>query len=300
MKGWLVNDTLTCIPGTKTFWHDLLEWFPDLQDKTNSYTDFSILASQTEKEISLFGKPDYIIRNATFFRSIEAEGLKTISLIQDFFEGPIRLEQLKVANKSDIVVFNSESLKKRYERDIAPWVKIKTIPLGVDFDFFSPVEDKIQLLPDSILYVGDSTNYPKGFDRIMNLINTTSFNFCLVMKDDFNFIHDRVTIFNKIDHSLLRKVYNSCSLLVCSSREETLHLAGVEAAACGLPIVATDVGVYKGMSSGPWGEKVKDLDFESSIRKVMQSKYNPREFFLNMKLDKESCKKEWRELIYER
>ena len=23
--GWLVNDTLTCIPGTKTIWHDLLE-----------------------------------------------------------------------------------------------------------------------------------------------------------------------------------------------------------------------------------------------------------------------------------
>ena len=38
-KGWLVNDCLTCIPGTKTFWHDLLEWIPTLEDKTDFHTD---------------------------------------------------------------------------------------------------------------------------------------------------------------------------------------------------------------------------------------------------------------------
>ena len=43
-KGWLVNDCLTCIPGTKTLWHDLLEWMPNLIDKTNGYTDFRYLA----------------------------------------------------------------------------------------------------------------------------------------------------------------------------------------------------------------------------------------------------------------
>jgi glycosyltransferase involved in cell wall biosynthesis len=119
------------------------------------------------------------------------------------------------------------------------------------------------------------------------------------MKDDFKLDHNRVTIFNKIDHIGLRKIYNSCSMLLCPSREETLHLAGIEAAACNLPIVATDVGIYKGLNSGMWGEKVKDLDFLGSIERVMKSNYSPRDYFLSMKLNKESCKEAWRRVINE-
>ena len=78
--GWLVNDTLTCIPGTKTFWHDLLEWFPNLRDKTNGYTNFSILPKSIEREAELFGAPDFIIRNGTFFGPVQIPGVKIISL----------------------------------------------------------------------------------------------------------------------------------------------------------------------------------------------------------------------------
>ena len=37
--GWLVNDCLTCIPGSETWWHDMLRWFPNLEDKTNDDTN---------------------------------------------------------------------------------------------------------------------------------------------------------------------------------------------------------------------------------------------------------------------
>ncbi len=67
--GWLVNDTLTCIPGTKTFWHDLLEWLPTLKDKCNGYTPFNLLPYNIEKDYAI-EKPDYIIRNATYFRKL--------------------------------------------------------------------------------------------------------------------------------------------------------------------------------------------------------------------------------------
>ena len=43
--GWLVNDCLASFPGVITFWHNLLEWFPELIDKTNGYTNYTILAS---------------------------------------------------------------------------------------------------------------------------------------------------------------------------------------------------------------------------------------------------------------
>jgi len=46
--GWLVNDQLTAIANTRTFWHDLLDWFPNLQDKCNGYTNYSVLADNIE------------------------------------------------------------------------------------------------------------------------------------------------------------------------------------------------------------------------------------------------------------
>ena len=76
MKGWLLNDCLTCIPGTLTIWHNLLEWLDGLEDKTNGYTDFGQLSSIIEQQLSV-AKPDYIIRNATYFRRINTN-IKTI------------------------------------------------------------------------------------------------------------------------------------------------------------------------------------------------------------------------------
>ena len=67
MTTWLVNDFLTCIPGTRTFWHDLMDEF-GLVDKTG--TRFDQLAPAIEGAIDAAGAPDLIIRNASYFRPI--------------------------------------------------------------------------------------------------------------------------------------------------------------------------------------------------------------------------------------
>jgi hypothetical protein len=128
-KGWLINDTLTCIPGTKTFWHDLLEWIPNLEDKCNGRTPFHILANNIENDAKIFGLPDYIIRNASYFRKINLP-VKTISLLQDYI--PNDTTQLSVCNDSDLVVFNSPYTKALYQDKIT--ANSIMIPLGVDFE----------------------------------------------------------------------------------------------------------------------------------------------------------------------
>ena len=133
-KGWLVNDTLTCIPGTKTFWHDLLEWIPNLYDKCNGYTPYHLLPSNIESQWNNGDKPDYIIRNATYFRSLNIP-VKTISLLQDLSHN--NQEQINVCNSSDIVVFNSPYTQSHYVDKITS--KNVMIPLGVDFDKFKPL-----------------------------------------------------------------------------------------------------------------------------------------------------------------
>lgn len=299
--GWLVNDCLTCIPGTKTFWHDLLEWIPDLIDKTSGHTGFNVLASKVEKDSVIQGVPNYIIRNATFFRKINLP-CKQISLLQDCYDS--RDQQLDVCNNSIVTVFNSNYTFENYKKDVTR-CRIEVIPLGVDFQLFKflnnrqELQQQLGILPDSILFVGSSDNYPKGFDIILNLINTTNYNFCLVMKDNFNISHPRVKVFNKVDHNTLVKVYNSCDVLLCTSVIETQHLATIEAGACGLPIITTNVGALYNVVSGKWGVKVVDANYINCVEYVKNNKntFSPRNFLLKNNFDKDSCRERWRVLI---
>ena len=110
-EGWLVNDCLTCIPNTKTFWHDLLDWFPNLKDKCDGYTDYSILAQKIE---SIPKRPDYIIRNGSYFRKLNID-VPTFSLIQDTMENPTQTE---VINHSTCAVFASKQTYNIYKNRI--------------------------------------------------------------------------------------------------------------------------------------------------------------------------------------
>jgi len=294
-KGWLINDTLTCIPGTKTFWHDLLENVSGLEDKCGGYTPYNVLNNRIMEYSDSEGAPDYIIRNASFFPPINLN-VPTISLLQDLGHG-----RMDVCDTSSVVVFNSPYTKAHY-----PDVKGRTeiITLGTDFDKFKPMEssrEDLGILENSVLFVGSSQNHPKGFDKLLDLIHTTDHNFCLVMKDDYTIDHPRVKVFNKIPHDLLVRVINSCSLLVCTSVVETLHLAGVEAAACNLPLVTTNVGVYYGKSDGDWGAIVLDGDFKGKINYVFDNidQFSPREHFLKLGYDKPTCMAKWNKLIKE-
>lgn len=293
-KGWLVNDMLTGIPGTKTFWHDLLDNVPNLIDKTGGYTSFPALSNKIEEYAKNEGLPDYIIRNGSFFGRINLN-VPTISLLQDLGHG-----RLDVCNTSTIVVFNSPYTEVNYRGMVTRPTTI--IPLGIDFDYFKPdknYRDELGILDNSILFIGSSENHPKGFNVVLDLINNTNYNFCLVMKDDFYIDHPRVKVFNKINHNTLIKVINSCSLLICTSVVETQHLSGLEAAACDIPLVVTNVGLYYDKIDGEWGVKVLDGDFKTKIDYVMnnKNKFSPRKFFLEHGYDKKNCMKKWNDVI---
>lgn len=299
-KGWLVNDTLTCIPGTKTFWHDLLDWVPNLEDKCNGHTPFNLLPNYIENQ-SLTETPNYIIRNASYFRAMNIK-TKTISLLQDIM--PNNSTQIDVCNKSDVVVYNSPYTQSHYKGRINTMEVM--IPLGVDFNKFKPLDEdfssELGILPNSILFIGANNASPKGFDIMEEIINKTDYNFCLVMKDNYQTSNKRVKVFNRIDHEKLIKVINSCEMLVCTSRVETLHLSGVEAAACNLPIVTSNVGIYYDLDNGEWGRNTKSFNSDDFIKEINYVKdnffeFSSRKFFMEMGLDTETCKRRWVNLI---
>lgn len=299
-KGWLVNDCLTCIPGTKTLWHDLLEWMPNLIDKTNGYTDFRYLADTIESQVAT-DRPDYIIRNASYFRKLNIDTF-TISLMQD----PFNDSQLDVLNSSDVVVFNSEYMRQSCGGLIKP-KKEKVIPLGIDFDFFRPLgkgfRKELGIPERAVLFIGADNRW-KGFDRVRRLIDNTDLNFCLVMKDDVSINNHKCRTFNCVDHKTLLKIINSCSICLCLSEMETQHLSSIEAGACGLPVVTTNVGIHYNRSGDGWGEKIPNgatiNQISHIIHQALDTKYNTRDLFIQMGYDKKSCLKNWRRLLDDR
>jgi glycosyltransferase involved in cell wall biosynthesis len=305
-KGWLINDCLTCIPGTETWWHDMLRWFPGLQDKTNGYTNYNILADTIEKMYNEAEvKPDYIIRNGSYFRKLNIN-VPTFALIQDTQNNKM---QTDVINSVDCVVFASTGGYLAYKERINP-KNVRVIEQSSDFNFWKPIEERNpDVLPNSIIFIGDSSHEKKGFHRVLNLIEKMEdFNFCLVMKDDttFNIIpencRNRVKIFNKVNRHIVRLLINSCVCGICTSGMEEGHFAGIEIGACNIPIVARPIGCYldRVKDVGQWGEVSSDENFSETIRNVIKNKnlYSPRNYY-SKEYTLERCKEKWTSLIEE-
>jgi glycosyltransferase involved in cell wall biosynthesis len=295
-KGWLINDCLTCIPNTKTLWHDLLENIKGLEDKTGGYTSFDFLSEKIESQFITETKPDYIIRNATYFRKLNIN-VKTISLVQDLSNDPV---QLNVINSSNLAIFNSPYTFSHYKDRID--TKYEIIPLGTNFDFYFPEKNysnELGILPNSILFVGAASINPKGIDLVAKIFKNTKYNFCFVMKDDFKLLNSRAKVFNKVSSETMRKIYNSCKMLICTSKVETQHLAGIEAGACNKPIVSTKVGCYYDFPDGEWGHIANEDNFIEKIDLVMKNPdaYSPRNFFLNRGFNKINCINKWNQIV---
>lgn len=300
-EGWLINDCLTCIPNTRTFWHDLLDWFPNLKDKCDGYTDYSILAQKIE---SLPNRPNYIIRNGSYFRKLNID-VPTFSLIQDTMNNAI---QTDVINSSTCVVFASKQTYDIYKNRINP-KNVRIIEQSSDFNFFKPIFEKHpDVLPNSIIFIGDSSYEKKGFHRVLNLIDTMrDFNFCLVMKDNTTLDiipehnRNRVRIFNRVDRNTVRLLINSCVCAICTSGNEEGHFAGIEIGACDIPMVSRPMGCYLDRKDDEsWGLIADDEDFPTKIKYVINNrqKFSPRKYY-SKEYTLERCHEKWKSLIEE-
>lgn len=239
----VVNDLVTTIPGTKTLWADLLEWF----DADWVGAPYENLVRDAELKLSIH-PPDLIIRNGTWFGPLDIHGAKTISLIQDIMpvNSYLRGEQIRVARSSTLTVFNTEYTKSKYP-ELAN-ITSRVIPLPVDFNLFRPIPDAAPVA--DICWIG-APSWVKGWDILGEIIrNMPTRTFALVLKetDHQKKVPGNVQIFDRLPHSELVKVINGCSVGLCTSREETQHLAGIEMGACGLPVVVPRIGIYYGIS----------------------------------------------------
>ena len=182
--------------------------------------------------------------------------------------------------------------------------KIYIIPPGVDLELFKPIDQKeareeinIQNDLKVILFVGRLERL-KGLDTLLealSMIDQEKINLLVVgglynisevtrlkkLCNDFNLL-EKVHFIGSINRTDLKYYYNSSDICVLPSYYESFGLSALEAAACGVPVVASKKG---GLSSividkktgyllqwrcpGPFVEKLEILLQSKDLRKSM-------------------------------
>ena len=154
-----------------------------------------------------------------------------------FFDKLVRL-----ADK--VLVLNEESYNftLKYKKD-----NVYKVPNFIDNSFIvdkKEINDEIK----NILYVGH-IRHTKGINEILDaskcFINT---NFLLVgpmVDKDLEVKLDNVSFLGPKKREEVKELYKECDVFLFPSYTEGFSLSVLEAMACGLPIIATDVGTNK-------------------------------------------------------
>lgn len=288
MGGWLVNDRLTLIPGTVTFWNHLLAAIPGLEPVTAPYTELAqkVNAQAAEK------KPDFIIRNACYFPPLSVD-CPVISLVQDVMTGRgVREWLIETCSASAMVVFNSEYTRSRYPE--LHECRHEIIPIGTDTTIFQPRHN--YLAYGGVMWVGSGHSI-KGFDLAVRLASESKRRWVMVFKDDTVVDLPNVTTFRQVPQRILADVASLCAVGVCTSREETQHLAGIEMGMCGLPLVTTNVGAYYDREPGAWG-RVTSGDWFADIEEAAKLPQDEAAaYWRDEGFGVEECMNAWKALI---
>ena len=144
--------------------------------------------------------------------------------------------------------------------------KITVLPCGINFERFRPLDKELSRAKLGIrnselmlLYVG-RLDPLKGVDRLITALTCLRHHrhlrllivggdgretkeFCTLQELSRNLgLENSITFMGRIEHNDLPYYYSAADLLVLPSHTESFGLVGLEALACGTPVVSTRVG----------------------------------------------------------
>ncbi len=145
-----------------------------------------------------------------------------------------------------------------------PASRLRTVPLGVDLDVFSPRPavrtpgQRTVLSVGSLEPVKDHVTLLRAFavvsrdrrDAQLRLVGHGALRSSLERLAERLGIAGSVEFLGRLPRDRLPDLYRSATILCVSSRHEAQSMAAVEAAACGLPIVGTRVGCLPDLGDG--------------------------------------------------
>ncbi|RMH71056.1 MAG: glycosyltransferase family 1 protein [Gemmatimonadetes bacterium] len=162
-------------------------------------------------------------------------------------------------NQADQIVVGSDYIRDQC-RSLFPasTAKLHKIPLGVEIEHFSPLPEKatstgelrliavgglIPVKDHATLIRGAALAYRQGVKLRLDLIGEGSQREALQYLIQQEGLADRVRLPGWIPHHKLAAYYQQADVVALTSRHESFCLSILEGMACGLPAIATPVGV---------------------------------------------------------
>jgi glycosyltransferase involved in cell wall biosynthesis len=207
----------------------------------------------------------------------QAKRLRKHRLVATFHEPPDKLEWLKINEIVpclDAVILVSESQRPYFDGLIPP-ERIFVVPHGVNPDFFRPA---VEIADDSICitvgaHLRDFQTLKSAMDVILTDAPRTRFIAVGARREEpgnQQLNDERVEFHDGVSDEELRSLYQSARLAIFPLRYATANNSVLEAMACGLPVVATDVGGVREYMGEQAGFLVPPSDHEAMASVVLR------------------------------
>jgi glycosyltransferase involved in cell wall biosynthesis len=172
-------------------------------------------------------------------------------LVGSFHQPASRLEKYprlkKIVTMLDAVILVSES-QRSFFNSLLPAERVFVVPHGIDTSYFAPGVG--ERYPNKVVTVGTHLRDFNALGHAMKLVweQNPDTHFVAIGVDDARTLRAvvkndaRLEIVGNISDDSLRQHYQSASIALFALEDATANNAVLEAMACGLPVVATDVG----------------------------------------------------------